>query len=403
MNQLYVFNPDHDLALAHGMTHYVSPASAAQFATDAAVLPAWIFDDGYLLVNKDVTDSDFLSLCKKLNIRSRWVTNEGLTDILREDNRIEVVPWGWNYTFRQKMADSGVDVACLPTMQDLENIRRLSHRRLTIAALQFLNRKNAANDYPLPLELTTIEAVDDFVKLHGDVVLKLPWSGSGRGLRRVVGEMTEHQRGWARQSIRKHGCVMGEIFRNVVQDFAMEFHCGAEVGFCGYSLFSTHNGVYQGNVLMSDAAIESHLAQFISPMQIAETQHSLLQFLEAEVRPFYQGPVGVDMFVFQEDNQYRLDPCVEINLRMTMGLLANRFCRNYLADGATGTMSLEYRVPAGELYAEHLAMNENFPPVMADGKLVSGSVTLSPVLPETCYTVQVTIDSPSHSLRIRRC
>ena len=65
MNQLYVFNPDHDLALAHGMTHYVSPASAVQFATDAAVLPAWIFNDGYLLVNKGVTDSDFLSLCKK--------------------------------------------------------------------------------------------------------------------------------------------------------------------------------------------------------------------------------------------------------------------------------------------------------------------------------------------------
>lgn len=389
MNQLYVFNPDHDLALAHGMTHYVSPASAVQFATDAAVLPAWIFNDGYLLVNKCVTDSDFLSLCKKLNIRSRWVTNEGLSDILREDNKIEVVPWGWNYTFRQKMADSGVDVACLPTMQDLENIRRLSHRRLTIAALQFLNRKNAANDYPLPLELTTIEAVDDFVKVHGDVVLKMPWSGSGRGLRRVVGEMTEHQRGWARQSIRKHGCVMGEIFRNVVQDFAMEFHCGAEVGFCGYSLFSTHNGVYQGNVLMSDDAIESHLAQFISPMQIAETQHSLLQFLEAEVRPFYKGPVGVDMFVFQEDNQYRLYPCVEINLRMTMGLLATVFCKKYLEKESKGLLKMRHSPKNGALLAEKRQFSAQIPPVIRDGKLVSGHLFSTPIHAGTHYAVEV--------------
>lgn len=391
MNQLYVFNPDHDLALAHGMTHYVSPASAVQFATDAAVLPAWIFDDGYLLVNKGVTDSDFLSLCKKLNIRSRWVTNEGLTDILREDNRIEVVPWGWNYTFRQKMADSGVDAACLPTLQDLENIRRLSHRRLTIAALQFLNRKNAGNDYPLPLELTTIEAVDDFVKVHGDVVLKMPWSGSGRGLRRVVGEMTEHQRGWARQSIRKHGCVMGEIFRNVVQDFAMEFHCGAEVGFCGYSLFSTHNGVYQGNVLMSDDAIETHLAQFISPMQIAETQHSLLQFLEAEVRPFYKGPVGVDMFVFQEDNQYRLDPCVEINLRMTMGLLATVFCKKYLEKESKGLLKMRHSPKSGALLAEKRQFSAQTPPVIRDGKLVSGHLFSTPIHAETHYAVEVSV------------
>ena len=96
------------------------------------------------------------------------------------------------------------------------------------------------------------------------------------------------------------------------------------------------------------------------------------------------------MFVYQKDGAYFVNPAVELNLRMTMGLLANRFCRNHLADGVTGTMSLEYRATAGELYAEHLALNENFPPVIADGKLISGSITLSPVLPDTFYTVRVT-------------
>ena len=389
MNQLYVFNPDHDLALAHGMTHYVSPASALQFATDAAVLPAWIFDNGYLLVNEDITDSDFLTLCKRLNIRSQLITNENLSDILEEDGRIEVIPWGWNYSFHQKMADSGVNSAFLPTMQDLENIRRLSHRRLTIAALQFLNQKNAGNDYSLPMELTSIEAVNDFVKVHGDVVLKMPWSGSGRGLRRVIKEMTEHQRGWARQSIRKHGCVMGEIFRNVVQDFAMEFHCGAEVSFCGYSLFSTHNGVYQGNVLMSDTAIVSHLAQFISPMQIAETQKSLIQFLETHIRPFYKGYVGVDMFVFQEDNQYHLYPCVEINLRMTMGLLATVFCKKYLGKESKGLLKMRHSPKNGVLLAEKQQFSAQTPIRIHDGKLVSGHLFSTPVHAETHYAVEI--------------
>ena len=88
---------------------------------------------------------------------------------------------------------------------------------------------------------------------------------------------------------------------------------------------------------------------------------------------------------------------------MTMGMLANRFVRDYMAPGATGTMSVEYRAGEGELYEEQQALQKKFPLVMADGKLVSGCMTLSPVIPETCYTVQVTIDSPSHSPRTRRC
>ena len=96
------------------------------------------------------------------------------------------------------------------------------------------------------------------------------------------------------------------------------------------------------------------------------------------------------MFVYQKDGDFFVNPAVELNLRMTMGLLANRFVREYMAPGAAGTMSVEYWPRAGELYEEQHSLQKKFPPVFAGGKLISGCITLSPVTPETCYTVRVT-------------
>ena len=46
MSRLYLFNPDHDLALANGSKTYDAPASARQFASDLACLPLWYADEG---------------------------------------------------------------------------------------------------------------------------------------------------------------------------------------------------------------------------------------------------------------------------------------------------------------------------------------------------------------------
>ena len=47
-------------------------------------------------------------------------------------------------------------------------------------------------------------------------------------------------------------------------------------------------------------------------------------FLAGRFSGRYCGYVGVDMFVYESDGGFRLAPCVEMNVRMTMGLLARR-------------------------------------------------------------------------------
>ena len=387
-NNLHFFNPDHDLALAHGRTHYVPPASAVAFAVDAAPIVAWLTRDAAVLVPNLPLPDEFLRHLQELRKECRWVTRHELPELPLE----KVVPWGWNYNIWERLKKWGVAETALPSDAEIAEIQRLSHRHTAAAAMQFLrDRVSRPERLPLPAhELHTLDEADQFFRNHADVMFKMPWSGSGRGLRHVVGTMSTHQRGWIGQSIRKHGCTMAEPYHSVVQDFAMEFICGDDVRFEGYSLFETHNGVYLSNTLMSDEAIEKHLSQWIDTQILAEYKSLLIQFLKGEIAPYYNGCVGVDMFVYQKDGNFFVNPAVELNLRMTMGLLANRFVREYMAPGTIGKMSVEYRAGKDELFCEQQALQKKFPPVFADGKLISGCIVLSPVMPETCYTVRVT-------------
>ena len=43
---LYIFNPDHDLALASGDVNYMPPATARRMAEELALLPAWYASAG---------------------------------------------------------------------------------------------------------------------------------------------------------------------------------------------------------------------------------------------------------------------------------------------------------------------------------------------------------------------
>ena len=124
---------------------------------------------------------------------------------------------------------------------------------------------------------------------------------------------------------------MAEVRRDVVQDFAMLFHVSDspsyDITFAGYSLFTTRNGTYSGNLLASDCKILEILAQYIPVDIILSVKDTVVQFLQQRVCGKYSGYIGVDMFVCKgnDETPYLLNPCVEINFRMTMGVVAKRY------------------------------------------------------------------------------
>ena len=385
MAQLCIFNPDHDLALAHGANHYVSPTSAVKFAVDAALMPLWLYDDAQVFTAAPSLSGAFRDVADRcgvpLQVTASW------PEAARCDR---VLPWGWNHNLARSLQKNGIPTALLPTDPQLEKIRELSHRRLSRQAMQFLReRLPDTAERPLPAtELTTIEEVEHFVAQHGEVVLKMPWSGSGRGLRLIKGAMTTHQRGWAAHSIRKYGCVMGELYYAVVQDFAIEFDLSQSSSFCGYSLFTTRHGVYQENLLLSDAMIEQRLSAFVKLSLIHEVREAMGEFLALYITPYYQGIVGVDMFVYQKDGEYFLHPAVELNLRLTMGWAAHQFYRRYVRVGSVGRWLLRYLPTENALLEEDASLRARYPLRVEQGRVVAGYLSLTPVFADTEYAVQ---------------
>ncbi len=113
----------------------------------------------------------------------------------------------------------------------------------------------------------------------------------------------------------------------------MEFESDGrgQVRYLGLSLFHTENGAYMGNILASEDEKMEIISHYISTDLLVHIQQKICDHLGELYRGRYAGPFGVDMMVARGDDngqcsmvngQYLLNPCVEINLRRTMGHVA---------------------------------------------------------------------------------
>ena len=102
----------------------------------------------------------------------------------------------------------------------------------------------------------------------------------------------------------------------------MLFECHHEgIDFIGYSLFESRNGAYSKNILASNEDIEAMIAGYISRDTLIAVREDLTAILADTLAGHYEGFLGVDQIICQADSPVFV-PVSEINLRMTMGLIA---------------------------------------------------------------------------------
>lgn len=280
-----LFNPSNDMALAVNLRRYVPPRRIRQMEEDLCGLSRF-WDEG---------------------------------------------PWGWSMATKERYLKMNIAAHELPDDEWLEEVRRLSNRKW--AAEYYHRLTERLNEWRGQLVPCRVRYVCDSGELEtagGPLMVKTPWSSSGRGnfivddtpARHPTGNPAVRQR--IEASIREQGGVVAEPFyTDKALDFAMEFRVesgtadGREalVRFIGYSVFSTdETGHYGGNYVESQ---EELLRRIDLPRPLLQT---LIDYhCEALSRLPYRGPVGIDMMRLADG---RVHPCVEINFRMTMGLLA---------------------------------------------------------------------------------
>ena len=102
----------------------------------------------------------------------------------------------------------------------------------------------------------------------------------------------------------------------------MLFECHHEgLDFIGYSLFESRNGAYSKNIIASNEDIEDMISGYISRDTLIAIREELTTILADILVGYYEGFLGVDQIICQSDSPMFV-PVSEINLRMTMGLIA---------------------------------------------------------------------------------
>jgi hypothetical protein len=386
--KVYLFNADTDLAMAHGGAYYMPPASVKQFMADLAMLPYWYAEEGSAIVACGEDNANFLRQMNECFHRDvKLISPNELSE-----NHI-LMPWGWNVSLRQRLMEEGVDETLLPSDEQLATWRILSSRHNTEEILNIFEDK-----HPWIGRSWRLTSMDDcrrlLSELSGGCVLKLPWSGSGKGLNWCRAGMTPHIEAWCAKALRTQGSIQAAPIYNKVLDFAMEFVrvASGELTFVGYSRFGTNeSGAYQANHLALDEEIEAEIAAYLPPGTLAETQRRLMPMLDKLLANHYWGYLGVDMMVCREGDTYRLHPCVEVNMRMNMGVVAHNFYRDYVVPGAHGLFEVKHFHSPNELRASTERIRQMHPVRMVEGRISSGFFPLVPITKETCNLAYVLI------------
>ena len=318
-----IFNPEHDIVLAlDAGAGFTPPKAARRLRQDLSHLP------------------------------SLWGASE------------EPSVWGWDAAVVAELLKRGVPRDRMPSDEQLREIRRLSNRSLAVEMLSRL--RTLPGTIGTSAVCHTRDDVEQFAREHGSTIIKAPWSSSGRGVKRF----TAHSAQFIDSTIAKQGSIIAEAECQRVMDFALEYEATPEgrVEYRGLSLFTTVNGAYKGNLLLPEEEKLAILAEHVDIELLRQVSLLIKQFLAPRLKGIYSGPLGVDMMVCQplepastserlnsllracspehlleRKNQREarlelLNPCIEINLRRTMGHVALALT----AQGNRGTMSVLY-------------------------------------------------------------
>lgn len=321
--KLHIFNPEHDIALAYNKPHISVPHAAQELRMNLGFLPSLWADDGDCVLVDDIKYT--LKASKPL----RSLMNDVLfveKDDLKKLPVDDVQPWGWDKRIRAELSENGVGESLLPDANALDAIRELSGRRHTVTLLKELRSGIENETCGESFVCTSNEDIEDLLHTYRSIVLKAPWSSSGRGIRYVTDRYDEAKSSWAKKTILHQGYIMAEPYYNKVSDFALEFvaYANGRVDYRGLSVFHTLNGKYTGNIISSEEDKRFRLARYVDIDLLDIVTRRIEKSLPEILQGKYVGRLGIDMMAIADmpSGKLLLHPCVEINLRSTMGHVA---------------------------------------------------------------------------------
>lgn len=372
MHKAHFFNPTCEMEVANGELSYTPPAHLQKMTQDLEVLPAFYAAKDDVVIVRQLPDDELLARWRSAGFyfANFKIFNQPL-------KAYEAQPWGWSPAVGRQLAqcEGGWNNDLLPFF----------HRSFAASVVyELMNRRllRIISEDDLPVKVDNMNDVENLLTKRGKVVIKAPLSSSGRGIQILRNHHLDiNIFNKTKSIIKQQGAVMIEPLLDKLDDFAFEFEIrDHQIYFVAYSAFVTNdNGQYAYHRLpFSPDLFNEEARQLWDSGVINSAKDELLSVLqESGLCDIYQGYLGVDAMVFRNsDNEVLLQPCVEINLRYNMGILALHL-ESHIAEGSTAS----FRIEAKQDISFHLydiEMQNQHPLEVIDDKIVSGYLPLTP-------------------------
>ncbi len=396
---IYLFNPTCEYAIANDSDNWQPNRLLTKMESDLSALQLFLAHEKDYVLAEKIPSFQFISKLKQFDIeipnfilKKEAVKNRYFIDIQKN----KLLPWGWSPSahkfltpFKESCSD---EFKCSPVFNWNPKHREITSRKFAAGVLKQI-LATAKVDYLLPGKLlpqicTTREELEKLISKWGKLMLKAPWSSSGRGLQPIT-KVPVHQKVWEKITgvINEQGYVIAEPLLNKVLDLAFQFELKkTRVKFLGISNFYTNNkGQYEGNRLNGlPGTIEKQVSDFAGKVN-REIPELLVDTIESgEMAMFYEGFFGVDTLIYSDEkNNLKINPCLEINVRQTMGLLSLQL-EKIIGKNKHGIFSIYYR-PAISFNEFCKEMEVKYPLKIQHDKIWSGFFPLTDATENTLF------------------
>lgn len=399
MPKLHFFNPGSEEAIWSGNINITPTANVQRMFTDLSCLPLWYADvDDYVWTENELANS-FVEEIRMMFPKMPQVFSVKKMRKPEEYPLLQASPWGLSphslYQYKLLYKKTHLPLI-IPSWK--ERYRTLTGRRIARCVLSRLKELLPGVIMPkLPTFVCFLSDIEYVVRgSRYPLILKKPYSSSGRGLHWIKSpRLNDKDIKWINGALNKQGELSIERELDKFVDFAMEFESDGQgnVSYKGLSVFGTQErGRYVGNIIGSDTFRESLLLQYVKKEELDMFKESLTVALSEYYGRYYKGSLGVDMMIYATPTgQTMIHPCVEINMRETMGTLALSLSNKYICPDATGNFRLEYDKNDGAIMQKHQEMEANYPLTLRNGRITSGYMPLCPITKDTSYWAYIIV------------
>ncbi|MFO7939354.1 MAG: hypothetical protein R6U66_06350 [Bacteroidales bacterium] len=390
LSDIYLFHAACEMAVANGTNSFQANRRIRQFEQDLQCLPAYLMNATDILLVEKAYVERCRSFFGHLYAPSQFVTQEEAIEKAREGelNFGTLRPWGWSPVLHKQMK------SLKPYLSQWFNqsvvgqwelgYKPFFSRLFALNVLTDLIAKQPLSYYIdsslLPVPCLSVKEVKKQLRKHNKLVLKAPYSASGRGVQVVAADVWRsfHDQ-WAGGVIRRQGMVMVEPHLNRKSDVGFQFRITDQghVEYLGLTFFKTdETGQYLGNYLgLLHRPMEILRKVGFSLTQLHNIAKNIKSLLKAsEVVQYHRGYLGVDALVFTDEHGgLRINPVLEINLRSTMGTVAMALESRYLSNGQTGFMGIQF------------SSTDSFASFLKEHQQQSGFRLLTPIAKKTQF------------------